>query len=104
MAQIHYLICPGKLSMVAAQSAGPKASLRWFLGTPAGRNFGATNVIITLEWTNSSFQDTIIYEFQNRQVGAVVAQPGRALDHFWGEAEDRAVVSSNLTDGTVIFY
>ena len=31
---------------------------------------------------------------------AVVAQPGRALDlKIWGEAEDRAVVSSNLTDG-----
>jgi hypothetical protein len=35
-------------------------------------------------------------------VGAVVAQPGRALDLFKrGEAEDRAVVSSNLTDGTL---
>jgi hypothetical protein len=33
-------------------------------------------------------------------VSAVVAQPGRALDLFRGEAEDRAVVSSNLTDGT----
>ena len=31
---------------------------------------------------------------------AVVAQPGRALDQLTrGEAEDRAVVSSNLTDG-----
>ena len=31
---------------------------------------------------------------------AVVAQPGRALDlELRGEAEDRAVVSSNLTDG-----
>ncbi len=44
----------------------------------------------------------IIYELSNSDVGAVVAQPGRALDHFWGEAEDRAVVSSNLTDGTLI--
>jgi hypothetical protein len=35
-------------------------------------------------------------------VSAVVAQPGRALDLLRGEAEDRAVVSSNLTDG--IFY
>lgn len=33
-------------------------------------------------------------------VSAVVAQPGRALDLLRGEAEDRAVVSSNLTDGT----
>src|SRR5215213_8674801 len=32
-------------------------------------------------------------------VSAVVAQPGRALDLLRGEAEDRAVVSSNLTDG-----
>ncbi len=33
---------------------------------------------------------------------AVVAQPGRALDRMIlrGEAEDRAVVSSNLTGGT----
>jgi hypothetical protein len=38
-------------------------------------------------------------------VSAVVAQPGRALDLFRGEAEDRAVVSSNLTDGTShLFY
>ena len=35
-------------------------------------------------------------------ISAVVAQPGRALDLLRGEAEDRAVVSSNLTDG--IFY
>jgi hypothetical protein len=36
---------------------------------------------------------------------AVVAQPGRALDLFRSEAEDRAVVSSNLTDGTLdLFY
>ena len=35
---------------------------------------------------------------------AVVAQPGRALDlKIWGEAEDRAVVSSNLTDGIKIY-
>lgn len=37
---------------------------------------------------------------------AVVAQPGRALDLEQGprgEAEDRAVVSSNLTDGTSTF-
>ena len=34
---------------------------------------------------------------------AVVAQPGRALDQYWGEAEDRAVVSSNLTDGIYFF-
>jgi hypothetical protein len=33
---------------------------------------------------------------------AVVAQPGRALDIIKGEAEDRAVVSSNLTDGTTL--
>jgi hypothetical protein len=32
-------------------------------------------------------------------VSAVVAQPGRALDLLRGDAEDRAVVSSNLTDG-----
>jgi hypothetical protein len=32
-------------------------------------------------------------------ISAVVAQPGRALDLIRGEAEDRAVVSSNLTDG-----
>lgn len=36
-------------------------------------------------------------------VSAVVAQPGRALDLLRGEAEDRAVVSSNLTDGTSHF-
>ena len=37
-------------------------------------------------------------------VSAVVAQPGRALDLLWGEAEDRAVVSSNLTDGISILF
>ncbi len=37
-------------------------------------------------------------------VSAVVAQPGRALDLFRGDAEDRAVVSSNLTDGTLYIY
>lgn len=37
---------------------------------------------------------------------AVVAQPGRALDCKikQGEAEDRAVVSSNLTGGTSRIY
>ena len=37
-------------------------------------------------------------------VGAVVAQPGRALDLLRGEAEDRAVVSSNLTDGILHLF
>ena len=47
----------------------------------------------------SGFQDKIIYNSYRRLSCAVVAQPGRALDQCWGEAEDRAVVSSNLTDG-----
>ena len=37
-------------------------------------------------------------------ISAVVAQPGRALDLLRGEAEDRAVVRSNLTDGIYIFF
>jgi hypothetical protein len=37
-------------------------------------------------------------------VSAVVAQPGRALDPLRGEAEDRAVVSSNLTDGILHMF
>lgn len=37
-------------------------------------------------------------------VSAVVAQPGRALDLLRGEAEDRAVVSSNLTDGILRLF
>lgn len=37
-------------------------------------------------------------------VSAVVAQPGRALDPLRGEAEDRAVVSSNLTDGILHLF
>ena len=37
-------------------------------------------------------------------VSAVVAQPGRALDLLRSEAEDRAVVSSNLTDGIYIYF
>ncbi len=37
-------------------------------------------------------------------VSAVVAQPGRALDLLRGEAEDRAVVSSNLTDGILHLF
>jgi len=53
---------------------------------------------------NSSFTANMIgiYMIHPRTVShAVVAQPGRALDQLmWGEAEDRAVVSSNLTDGT----
>jgi hypothetical protein len=40
--------------------------------------------------------------YKSSLISAVVAQPGRALDLLRGEAEDRAVVSSNLTDG--IFY
>jgi hypothetical protein len=37
-------------------------------------------------------------------ISAVVAQPGRALDLLRGEAEDRAVVSSNLTDGILHLF
>ena len=37
--------------------------------------------------------------YKTNLTSAVVAQPGRALDLLRGEAEDRAVVSSNLTDG-----
>lgn len=44
-----------------------------------------------------SRQDYIL--FRKLGICAVVAQPGRALDLFRGDAEDRAVVSSNLTDG-----
>lgn len=94
--------CREGRSMAGVQSARQKASLKSFQGRPAKKNSVVTNVITILEWTNSN-PDTIIYELQNSLCGAVVAQPGRALDLFWGEAEDRAVVSSNLTDGTLCF-
>jgi len=67
--------------MVGVQSARQKASLKWFQGRPAKKNSVVTNVITILEWTNSN-PDTIIYELQNSLCGAVVAQPGRALDLF----------------------
>jgi hypothetical protein len=64
MAEIDYRQgCREKLFTVDAQNARPKASLKWFLGILAERNFGAINAITTLVWTNSSAQDTIIYEF-----------------------------------------
>jgi len=82
MAKIDYRQgCRERPSTVDAQNARPKASLKLFLGILAERNFGATNAITTLEWTSSE-PDTIIYELQNSVVGAVVAQPGRALDLF----------------------
>ena len=42
--------------------------------------------------------------YKTSLLSAVVAQPGRALDLLRGEAEDRAVVSSNLTDGIYIRF
>ena len=88
--------------MAGVQSARQKVSLKSFQGLPVKKNSVVINAITILEWTNSN-PDTIIYELQNSLCGAVVAQPGRALDLLWGEAEDRAVVSSNLTDGTLCF-
>ena len=42
--------------------------------------------------------------YKTSLTSAVVAQPGRALDLLRGEAEDRAVVSSNLTDGILHLF
>lgn len=67
--------------MVGARNVRQKASLKWFLGTPVRKSSAATNAITNLEWTSYNL-DTIIYELQNSHVGAVVAQPGRALDLF----------------------
>jgi hypothetical protein len=67
--------------MAAAQSARQKVSLKSFQGRQAKKSSGVTNAITISEWTNSE-PDTIIYELQNSLCGAVVAQPGRALDLF----------------------
>lgn len=67
--------------MAGAQNARQKVSLKSFQGRRAGKSSGATSAITILEWTNSN-PDTIIYELQNILCGAVVAQPGRALDLF----------------------
>ena len=67
--------------MVDAQNAKQRASLKWYLETRAGKNSGATSATTTLGWTNFN-PDTIIYDLQSSLDGAVVAQPGRALDLF----------------------
>src|SRR5215207_3736160 len=51
-----------------------------------------------------SFKTRLYMICKTSLVSAVVAQPGRALDLLRGEAEDRAVVSSNLTDGIYICF
>ena len=51
-----------------------------------------------------SFKTRLYMIRKTNLISAVVAQPGRALDLLRGEAEDRAVVSSNLTDGIYIFF
>jgi hypothetical protein len=67
--------------MAGAPNARRKVSLKSFPGTPAGKSSAATSATTSLEWTSFN-PDTIIYELQNSVVGAVVAQPGRALDRF----------------------
>ena len=67
--------------MAGAQSARQRASLKSSLGTPEGKSSGATSATTTLGWTNFN-PDTIIYDLQSSLDGAVVAQPGRALDLF----------------------
>jgi len=67
--------------MANARNARQRASLKWSLETRGGKNSVAISAIIILEWTSSDL-DTIIYELQNNLCGAVVAQPGRALDLF----------------------
>jgi hypothetical protein len=73
--------CRERRSMAGVQSARQKASLKSFQGYRAGKNSAATSATTILEWTSSK-PDTIIYELQNSLDGAVVAQPGRALDLF----------------------
>jgi hypothetical protein len=51
-----------------------------------------------------SFKTRLYMICKTSLVSAVVAQPGRALDLLRGEAEDRAVVSSNLTDGILHLF
>jgi hypothetical protein len=80
-AALYYERCLERRFMAGAPNAKRKASLKSFPDTPAGKSSVATSAITTLEWTSSE-PDTIIYELQNSVVGAVVAQPGRALDHF----------------------
>ena len=90
--------------MENAQNARQKASLKSFPGIPAGKSSDATSATTSLAWT--SFKTRLYMICKTSLVGAVVAQPGRALDLVYkrGEAEDRAVVSSNLTDGTLITF
>ena len=73
--------CRERRSMAGARNARQRASLKSSPGTRAGKSSGATNATTTLEWMSYN-PDTIIYELQNSLCGAVVAQPGRALDLF----------------------
>jgi hypothetical protein len=73
--------CRERRSMAGVPNARQRASLKSFLGTPEGKSSAATSAITILEWTSFN-PDTIIYELQNSLDGAVVAQPGRALDLF----------------------
>jgi hypothetical protein len=58
-----------------------------------------------LELKASVYFKTRLYMIRKTSLlSAVVAQPGRALDLLRGEAEDRAVVSSNLTDGILHLF
>lgn len=92
--------------MENARNARQRASLKSFPGIPAGKSSGATSATTSLAWTSSSVKTRLYMICKTSLVGAVVAQPGRALDLFYkrGEAEDRAVVSSNLTDGTLTTF
>ena len=91
--------------MENARNARQRASLKSFPGLPAGKSSGATSATTSLAWTSSSLKTRLYMICKTSLVGAVVAQPGRALDLFKrGEAEDRAVVSSNLTDGTLNYF
>lgn len=68
--------------MVNVQSAKPKVSSKWFPEIRGKRSSDATNAITVLAWMNSDSKTRLYMISKTSLVGAVVAQPGRALDLF----------------------
>ncbi len=56
--------------------------MKWSREIQAERNLDATSAIIILAWMNCSVKTRLYMICKTNQFGAVVAQPGRALDLF----------------------
>jgi len=68
--------------MVNAQSAKPKVSSKLSPAIPERRSSDATNATTPLAWMSCSSKTRLYMISKASFVGAVVAQPGRALDLF----------------------